>query len=368
MNTTAIQQAIRLYKHPSEMQWLSFPDTLLPDGVTDLLRLSASREQLDLFVKKLQIDKEVFTKILNNFIEKVILNEKNSDEKKLGLLKEDNSEKRKLHYQLLMKIYHPDRNTSSNAATIASDITKTYQSLKNQEFVVNANSVVKHKSAVTRTPPKSFYRATIKAEQQISRTKNAFIAIASLSALALFTFAFNVYQPDKPQLVLKKTENSFKTVSNESLNQNTLNNTSQFTNEIKLAKLDVPTLNNVPKSQLQQLLHKLESAYETGDVNQIKPILENAPEIKNQSADEINAKLETLFKITSERKMLVFNVDWNVVSGQFLGQGKFLSRYLLRGEEQWLTREGKAYITASLNDNNELKITGLKLENNTNEY
>jgi len=52
MNTTAIQQAFQLYKHPEQMQWLSSPDTQLPEGVTDLLRLSASKERLNQFSKK----------------------------------------------------------------------------------------------------------------------------------------------------------------------------------------------------------------------------------------------------------------------------------------------------------------------------
>ena len=368
MNTTAIQQAIRLYKHPKEMQWLGFPETLLPDGVTDLLRLYASKQKLTKFAEKLHLNKNILNNVLSNFIEVVILKEKNSYEKQLGLLESDTSETYKLHYKLLMKIYHPDRNTSPNAAAISSNITKAYQHLKNKR-TDNLGTLKSQKKASSRTPPNSFYRATLQAEQQISRTRNAFVAISALSFVAIITLALNLYQPDKPQLVINSADKQFLTVSTKENTKpsNTLNGVNDVANNaITLAKLDVAIPNNIPESQLQQLLHKLETAYEKGDVKQIKPILENAPEIRNQTDAEIKAKLETLFKITSDRKMLLFNVDWRYISNhQLRGQGKFLSRYLLMGEEQWLTREGNAILTADISENRQLKITSLKLENKT---
>ena len=66
--------------------------------------------------------------------------------------------------------------------------------------------------------------------------------------------------------------------------------------------------------------------------------------------------------------MLLFDFSWNVISGQYKGQGKFLSRYMLAGQEQWLIREGKAYITVDSNTSQPLMITNFKLENKLTEY
>jgi len=112
MNTAAIHQALRLEKQPDEMAWLCFPDSDLPDGINDLLRVAASNDLLKEFSEKNDIDAEELSNSLFNFIEKVMLNEKNSDEKILGANKFSTSQTQKFHYQLLMKIYHPDLRTT----------------------------------------------------------------------------------------------------------------------------------------------------------------------------------------------------------------------------------------------------------------
>ena len=61
-------------------------------------------------------------------------------------------------------------------------------------------------------------------------------------------------------------------------------------------------------------------------------------------------------------KMVLFDFDWNNISGEILGKGRFLSRYHLKSEEKWLTREGIATITL-LKDGNNLSINQLELEN-----
>jgi len=63
MKTPALHQAIRLYKYPEEMEWLTFPESELPDGVTDILRLCASQQKLHDFATLFKI------KGLNNLLE-----------------------------------------------------------------------------------------------------------------------------------------------------------------------------------------------------------------------------------------------------------------------------------------------------------
>lgn len=377
MDISSIHLAIRLYKHPREMEWLTLPDSALPDGVTDLLRLCASQRQLDEFSSKHAIDRDSLLEMLINFVDKVLLNPQNTREKQLGVNLGDSVKKYKLHYQLLMKIYHPDHNKSPSALAKSSTITKNYQSLKSELTLandsdedsnfVNVTFTSERKSSInSRTAPNSFYHATQKAEQNLSQTKTFFYGLSSIALLVVSLTALYLYKQDTSQLVIKPGNEISGIAAEKTVT------TSQSKNDISVAKVTLGSLsnNNIPASAnpepvLERLLHKLETAYEKGIVNDIKPILENEPEIRDQSDEEITAKLETLFKITRDRKMVLYNFDWQNISGQIQGKGKFLSRYILSGEDQWQTREGIARVTAKMDKSNHLHITNLKLENNT---
>jgi len=358
MNNLAIHQALRLEEYPEEMAWLCFPDSELPEGTTELLRLCTSKKLLQEFAKDHDLENETLHQALLNFVEKAIVIEDNTDEKILGTKKPVNNthsnrdqseEKLKLHYQLLMKMFHPDLNSSPRATHHSSLVSNAYSRLKqnNKETDLDGTITVSE----YRKPPKSFYNATQKTEMQIS---NARSAIAILSAITIFTLVAMVghfFDPANPELITTSIEQTpQKSESTEQINpirKAAISNTVEFSD-----------------TNLQTMISKLENAYEEGRVDIIKPILANAPEIKGQTDQEINDKLETLFEITSERKMVLFNFEWKNISGQIQGKGKFLSRYHLEGEEKWLTREGTATITA-IQDGKRLTINQLELENDS---
>jgi hypothetical protein len=353
MNNPAIHQAIRLSKYPEEMAWLCFPDSEFPEGITDLLRLCASSRQLNKYAEKNNIESKTLHKILLNFIQKAILADGNTDEKILGLEESSSIEHRKLHYQLLMRIYHPDVNSSPQAAHFSAKISNAYQRLKQQSVVKEKQTKIN--VSENRIPPKSYYQATQKAELQISNTKSA---IALLSAITIFTLVAmmgHFYDPANPELISLSTDISTRDRETSKTNNNSVT-------PFRMAALSTNDNPGITDSKLQFLLRNLEIAYEKGNVALIKPILANTPAIKGQTDKELNDKLETLFEITSQRKMLLFDFNWENVSGELLGKGKFLSRYHLVGEEKWLTREGTATITALLTGN-QLKVTQLELEN-----
>ena len=351
MNTHAIYQAIRLSNYPDEMAWLCFTDSELPEGITDLLRLCTAKKLLNDFAEKKNIDSDTFHKILLNFIEKAILVEGNPDEKVLGLEKSCSEEKRKLHYQLLMRIYHPDINSSPQAAYFSTIITKAYQQLKKHD------KIAPHRSSINvsenRMPPKSYYRATQKAESQISNTRSAIAVVTAIFIFTLVALMGHLYDPANPEFI---------SISTNIENLNTIDKSAS--NSFRKATLNSADDSGITDTELQFLLKNLETAYEKGVVALIKPILANTPEIKGQTDQELSDKLETLFEITSERKMLLFDFDWKNINGHLRGKGKFISRYHLVGEEKWLNREGIATITA-LQTGKQLKITQLELENNT---
>ena len=363
MKTPALHQAIRLYKYPNEMEWLTFPESELPEGVTDLLRLCASPKKLNDFATLMKIRESLLKKVMMHFIEEVLLTTTNPKYKFIGLNHNNNNAERKLNYQLLMKIYHPDKNPSEDAADKASKITHAYQTLNKESLQfssqhpshINANDKVD-----PRTPPNSFYKATLKAEQSLSQTKNAFYAMASLVLVSLIILTAYFVQNSKPELIV---QNTVKTPVNiASKNTPTLQNKQINTTPQPL--LASTTNINDLEPHLNKLMHQLEESYEQGKVENIEPILSNTPDISGQSSEQITAKLKTLFEITQERKMLLYGFSWKKIANTIQGEGKFLSRYQFTNEKQWQTREGIAIIRAE-NINQTLKIMSLQLNNNT---
>ncbi len=357
MKTPALHQAIRLYKYPREMEWLTFPESELPEGVTDLLRLCASSKKLNDFATMMKIKKSLLKKVMMHFIEEVLLTTTNPTYKYLGLNHNNNAAERKLNYQLLMKIYHPDINPSEDAADKASKITNAYQTLNKQSEHFPTQQKFRDKSD-PRTPPNSFYRATLKAEKTLSQTKNTFYAMASLALVSLLSLAAYFVQSTKPELIVqnKLAPTEINTSKSQSLQQ-------QPPPQVQPLLASTANLYDL-EPHLETLLHQLELSYELGKVENIEPILSNTPEISGQSTEQITAKLKSLFEITQERKMLLYGFSWKKVANTVQGEGKFLSRYQFTNENQWQTREGIAIIRAE-NKNKSLKIISLELNNKT---
>jgi len=356
MNTPAIHQALRLQKQPEEMAWLCFPDSDFPDGMSDLLRITASPEQLTEFADKNDIDSEELATALFNFIEKVMLNEKNSDEKTLGTNKLSSPQTQKFHYHLLMKIYHPELSTRPSAEHYSSMIINSYQRLKTKEHEQDIISFSQN-----RKPPASYYQANKTADTQISNAKTAVAVISAIAICTLVAMTGKFYGNSNIQLSSKVTDTDIKNIveeSNLSTKQVSLLSKPNSNPEVERVK---PTI-KASKTALQSLLKDLENAYEDGNVDKIIPILANAPELKNQTKKQLNDKLETIFEITSDRKMVLFDFNWKSTNGSLQGEGKFISRYQLVGEKTWLTREGTARVSAE-ELNNKLKVTQLVLEN-----
>lgn len=363
MKTPALHQAIRLYKYPEEMEWLTFPEAELPDGVTDLLRLCASPQKLHEFATRIKIKEHLLKKVMMHFIEEVLLTTTNPAYKYIGLNHNNDDAKRKLHYQLLMKIYHPDKNSSEEASDKASKITQAYQTL-NKASLHSSQRKFRDKTD-PRTPPKSFYTATLKAEKSLSQTKNVFYAVASLLLVSIISLSAYFIHNSKAEFIVQKSALISPGVetAQKNLPENT-NNQPKAPDNTPLPLLASSTDINTIEPRLNKLLHKLEESYELGKVEDIEPILSNTPDISGQSEEQITAKLKTLFEITQERKMLLYNFSWKKVANNIQGKGKFLSRYQFTNENQWQTREGIALIHAE-KINNSIKIKSLQLNNKT---
>jgi len=366
MNTTAIRQAIKLYKHPLEMSGLAAVHAALPSGTTDLLRLCASEKQLEAFSTERNLDSDMLYNVLTHFIENVLFKEGCSPYKILGIDEtgidnidgEPSSEKLRLHFQLLMNIYHPDRNRSSSSAFYTSKISKAYDVLKRDQANTGITLPTPPEEQFYNEPPKSYYQATHKAQKQINQTRNTFFALASVAFLTLITTLIYLNQPDSSRLIVR----------NQAPATDTFALASSLTSQQTLSTIDNTTYQNtgtvnrkISGKVMQTLLHKLENAYEQGNIKQITPILANVPELQQKTDAELSAKLKTLFKITQDRKMVLYDFSWVNIGGQIKGQGQFLSRYLLAGEDEWQTRTGPATVSAEIDNDDMIHITTLNM-------
>ncbi len=394
MNTTAIRQAIKLYQQPVELAGIMAVNASLPTGMTDLLRLTASEKLLQDFCDERDIDAEMLYNILTHYIEKVLFKEGNTPFKILGLdnhlshgviqHEKNTNELARLHHQLLMKIYHPDKNRSTSSVFYTSKISKAYDAVKQLNSQQSELSELAQKPHHYEKPPHSFYHATRNAQLQINRTRNTLFGIGVVTMTLLTAALLLINQPDSSGLIVRNQVSKplitpiaeappadivisnvlHKNQSSNDTNQPGLISTAASTTSA------VQTSGQVSASKMQPLLHDLETAYEKGNVGKIMPILANTPEMSQQSDAALNAKLETLFNMTRQRKMVLYDFTWENLAGNIQGEGKFLSRFLLSGQNEWQTRTGIATIKAII-DNNKVKITQLEmndqLEKNTNQ-
>jgi len=310
----------------------------LPDGITDLLKLCAFKDQRQKFVIDQDLNEEELLTYLLYFIESSMLNEKNSNERILGLTQDSSMELQETHYQLLTSIYSTDTRPS---AAYYSQVFRNANNELNKTIEAISFSDNRHQNNL------STVKQQYESQVSYKRTLIAITLVTSIFSLVAFTG--KSHNIDSSKLI--------------SSNNDDRSQASKHLIKVSTINLDKnqKNINSIPDTKLQTLLKELETAYEEGNVDTIKPILANSPEIKSQSVKQLNDKLETLFQITTERKMVLFNFKWNPLKNTYQGNGRFLSRYKLVGEDRWLTREGIATVTAKADKN--LRITQLILEN-----
>jgi len=313
MNTSAIDQAILLKSSPEELAYLCYPESKLPDGITQLLNLCTSKKQIREFADKNNITFEALLNSLLNFIELVMVNEKNCKNKILGLTQESSIELRETHYELLMEIYNTNIRPSS---TYYSEIiTNAYDELKNSEDNMEAICFSDNRYFSDNKHSINHLLAKQNSNSQTSTTKTLLAVALTVSIFSLVGFMGKSYSPENSELAISQNDIATTTLTE---SQNLIKVSTIGTNNKQISP---ETFNHqITDTEFQALLTELENAYEEGNVDVIKPIIANSPEIQTQS------------------------------------------RYKFVGEEKWLTREGIATITAD-NAKEELKITQLVLEN-----
>ncbi len=208
MKSEAIRYAIKLNNEPALLVRFGDPQRKLPRGITELLRIVSSDAALKQVSKKNNIDAIRFRKILLNYIQEVLLKDNNSDLRVLGLDQTADNSLRRLHYRLLMNVFHPDKFNSTSAPHHYTQlISKSYKNIKNKHVAYKAVNTSKFATSKINTNDyrqdkiNHFFREQ---NNDLFVTNNWILPAFSLFLITAFIMFF-VLTPSSPQIVVKKT-------------------------------------------------------------------------------------------------------------------------------------------------------------------
>jgi DnaJ-domain-containing protein 1 len=205
VKSEAIRHAIKLHNEPALLSRFSDPFRQLPDGITELLRIVSSDGALKRISNKNNLNALRFRRILLNYIETVLFQECNSDLRKLGLDQGADSALQKLHYKLLMNIFHPDKLSNDlSSPHYAQIISKAYKRIRATNPSVTINKInASHfsTSSIERyTTENNFFRLN---SREIFFNPTLLISTISLFLVIISLMIF-LLLPPSPQIIVKK--------------------------------------------------------------------------------------------------------------------------------------------------------------------
>jgi len=211
VKSEAIRCAIKLYSEPTLLARFSDPFRQLPRGITELLRLVSSDKALKKISALNHLHADLLKTILINYIQVVLLREENSDLRKLGLTHSADLSQCKLHYKLLMNIFHPDKaQHKTNPHYYTQFISRAYKNIKSnpQSFNFTKTSLPHRASTIQKQS-----NAQLNSNKTRSKLRNASSlikkhltkSILSLFLLTIFTTIFLLLNTSPPQFTVKKT-------------------------------------------------------------------------------------------------------------------------------------------------------------------
>jgi hypothetical protein len=213
MKSEAIRCAIKLSNEPALLARFGDHQRRLPRGITELLRIVSSDAALKQISKKNNIDAIRFRKILLNYIQEVLLQDNNSDLRKLGLDQSADGSLSRLHYRLLMNIFHPDKFTATSVShqytqliskaykNIKNNQTATYEAADTSRFAMSAINIDDSQEITGKISVFFMWH-----NKDAFVRKNLVVPVFSLFLVAIFMTLF-VLAPSSPQIVVKKTSN-----------------------------------------------------------------------------------------------------------------------------------------------------------------
>jgi hypothetical protein len=210
VKSEAIRHAIKLHTEPALRSRFSDPFRQLPHGITELLRIVSSESALKRISSKNDLNASRFKNILLNYIEIVLFQENNSDLRKLGLNQGADSALQKLHYKLLMNIFHPDKLSSDlSSPHYAQVISKAYKRIRATNPSVAIDKInMPHfdlssvgQGSSQYTGENNFFR--LKSREVLF---NPTLLISTISLfLVIISLMIFLLLPPSPQIVVKKS-------------------------------------------------------------------------------------------------------------------------------------------------------------------
>jgi len=212
VKSEAIRCAIKLYSEPTLLARFNDPFRKLPRGITELLRIVSSDTALKNISLKNKLHAPHLKKVLINYIQLVLLQDSNSNKRKLGLDNNSNPSQAKLHYKLLMNIFHPDKSSDNIDPRFSQTILCAYKNLQHSSENIKKTTTT---SSLKKTPSPLKHKRSysgkntslFKAKQKNALKKIGLLKSGSIAVLTM-TLGLALLMPSSPQLISKKhTEN-----------------------------------------------------------------------------------------------------------------------------------------------------------------
>ncbi|MCK5917597.1 MAG: J domain-containing protein [Cocleimonas sp.] len=215
MKSEAIRYAIKLNTEPALLARFGDSQRKLPRGITELLRIVSSDAALKQISKKNNIDATRFRKILLNYVQKILLQANNSDLRMLGLDQHADNSLRRLHYRLLMNIFHPDKFDSASQQ-YTQLISKAYKNIKNERVehkVVNITRFASSKiNSKTYQQAEGLNHFLVAKNNNLFVRKSRVVPVFTIILITSFVILFAVTL-SSPQVVVKKMDSSIQGVA-----------------------------------------------------------------------------------------------------------------------------------------------------------
>ncbi len=212
VKSEAIRCAIKLHAEPTLLARFNDPFKKLPRGVTELLRLVSSEGALKKVSTINHLDADRFKEILLSYIQTILLQENNSDLRTLGLTSSADKTQCKLHYKLLINIFHPDKiNSNTNQHHYTQIISQAYKNIK----CSSKNAIVTNKKHPPNTSAESNNFQFPRVERRFELKRKALVIkkyltkpMISLFVIVIFTTVVLFITSSSPQLIVKKQTDS----------------------------------------------------------------------------------------------------------------------------------------------------------------
>ncbi|HIO92643.1 MAG TPA: hypothetical protein EYG68_07335 [Leucothrix mucor] len=197
MKSEAIRCAIKLYSEPTLLARFDDPFKKLPRGITELLRIVSSESALTKVSAKNNLHASRLREILVNYIQLILLQSDNTNRRKLGLDQNSDTLQVKLHYKLLMNIFHPDKSAKDVNPRLSQIILHAYKAIQNSPKNIS-NTTSQLNTATSQA--KSYHSG--KAKTLAKSQKISFLKI-SIITFTIIVFGLILFTPSTPQLISK---------------------------------------------------------------------------------------------------------------------------------------------------------------------